>query len=555
MIGTIRKHSAWLWWVVAGLTIVSFVIFMGNGGTRNGGARNGGYGILYGKTVTPEQVEAARRDFYLFYWRHYHEFPNRSSLTQADMDAEIYKRLLLMAKARSLGIHVDADQAATVADEFLAALGKKGQTVPMTMFTDKVLTPEGLTVADFQRFIADDVAIEQMVHSMGLPGALITPQEAAALYERDNQEYSTEAVFFSATNYMSQVTVTPAAVSRFYTNHMAAYRLPDRVQIRYVAFELTNFMAAAEKKLGSTNVTAQADAYYAQHGTDAVPDAKTPEEAKAKIREMILRQEAAKEAGEQARQFVNTLFAMEPVDPENLVRLAQTNGLAVHTPAPFSATEGPEDFAAPAELVETAFKLTPDSPYAKPILGTEAVYVIGLDKQLPSAIQPFDDIQTRVAEDYKEFEGAQKARATGTNFWVVATIQMSGGKSFAQVAFSNGQTPLALKPFSLSSEEIPEAEGHAEVAQLKQAAFTTALGHVCSLVSTADGGFVLYVKSILPVDEQDKASQMPRYLAQLRRSRENEAFNLWLQSEANRELRNTPVYDEMMREKSAPGSR
>jgi len=34
-------------------------------------------------------------------------------------------------------------------------------------------------------------------------------------------------------------------------------------------------------------------------------------------------------------------------------------------------------------------------------------------------------------------------------------------------------------------------------------------------------------------------------VSQMRRGRENEAFNLWLQSEANRELRNTPVYNEM----------
>ena len=46
MIGTIRKHSKWLWWIIAGLTIISFVVFMGSGPAgRNGGVRSsGGYG-------------------------------------------------------------------------------------------------------------------------------------------------------------------------------------------------------------------------------------------------------------------------------------------------------------------------------------------------------------------------------------------------------------------------------------------------------------------------------------------------------------------------------
>jgi hypothetical protein len=38
---------------------------------------------------------------------------------------------------------------------------------------------------------------------------------------------------------------------------------------------------------------------------------------------------------------------------------------------------------------------------------------------------------------------------------------------------------------------------------------------------------------------------LPQFTTQVRRARQNEAFNLWLQSEANRELRNTPVYAEL----------
>ena len=62
---------------------------------------------------------------------------------------------------------------------------------------------------------------------------------------------------------------------------------------------------------------------------------------------------------------------------------------------------------------------------------------------------------------------------------------------------------------------------------------------------TPDGGFVLLVQSQLPLDLAKKTADMPQFLAQVRRARQNEAFNLWLQSEANRELRNTPVYAEL----------
>lgn len=101
---------------------------------------------------------------------------------------------------------------------------------------------------------------------------------------------------------------------------------------------------------------------------------------------------------------------------------------------------------------------------------------------------------------------------------------------------------------------MPEAEGHAEAGEIKNAAFYTKPGHISQFVPTADGGFVLFVQAMLPVDEAAKRATLPRFLAQERNQRENEAFNLWLQAEANRELKSTPVYDELMGKKPAPNS-
>jgi len=45
---------------------------------------------------------------------------------------------------------------------------------------------------------------------------------------------------------------------------------------------------------------------------------------------------------------------------------------------------------------------------------------------------------------------------------------------------------------------------------------------------------------MLPVDAAKKAADLPEFIAQLRRERISEAFNVWLQGEANREFRNIP---------------
>jgi hypothetical protein len=144
-----------------------------------------------------------------------------------------------------------------------------------------------------------------------------------------------------------------------------------------------------------------------------------------------------------------------------------------------------------------------------------------------------------------------KARAEATNFYYSSVVQMATGKTFAQVAVAAGQAPVALRPFSLSSQEIPEVEGHVQLSQIKNAAFSTSPGHISPVEATQEGAFMLYVKALLPVDEATKNADLPQFLAQIRRNRQNEAFDRWLMVEENRELANTPVAAEVKGEKSA----
>src|SRR5208337_1473378 len=108
------------------------------------------------------------------------------------------------------------------------------------------------------------------------------------------------AVFFSPSNYLSAVTVTPAAVAQFYTNYLAAYRLPDRVQVSYVEFNVSNYLAQAKAEWAKTNFEEIVAANYQQLSAEYFPDAKTPEAAKARTRELLIRNRALADANQQA---------------------------------------------------------------------------------------------------------------------------------------------------------------------------------------------------------------------------------------------------------------
>jgi hypothetical protein len=544
MIGTIRKHSKWLWIVIAGLTIFSFVVFMGSGPVRNGNGPSSSnpYGVIYGHPITLQEYVEARNAFFIFYRLHYGQWPDKSpNMTQDDIQRETYIRLLLSQKAAKLDIHVSESALVTAAADFLRSVGGKGQPMPMQEFVKQVLDPEGLTANDLQNFLRGELVVQQLIQTLGLSGALVTPQEAGMIYDRENQDVSAQVVFFSASNYLAKATVTPAVIGEFYTNNMAAYREPDRVQVSYVAFEVTNYLAQSKAEWAKTNLEQVVNAYYAQNPAQYA-DAKTPDEAKEKIRETLIHNRALMDARQDANEFATTLFAIEPVKLENFAAQAKQKNLAVHVTRPFDAERGPMEFDAPQAFTKAAFGLSTDVPFAGPVIGQDGVYVLALGAQFPSAIPSLAEIHAQVARDAQQQVAVGLARSAGTNFYYSVVVQMATGKTFAQAAIASAQTPVVLPPFSLSTADLPELGDHASIRQIKQAAFTTTPGKTSNFIPTADGGFVMFVQEMLPVDQTKKTADMPQFLAQIRRARQNEAFNLWIQGEANRELRSTPFY-------------
>ncbi|HEY5298387.1 MAG TPA: peptidyl-prolyl cis-trans isomerase [Verrucomicrobiae bacterium] len=553
MIGTIRKHSKWLWLVIAALTIISFVYYF-NPSQRMSSGNGGGssnFGSIYGQQISLDEYQSAQREFYIFYLFHNGTWPDKS-ISQSDLQREVYLRLLILKKAAKLGVHVSDDEAAARANEMLHSqelarvLHVKGESVPLDAFVKQVLQPQGLSADDFENFARHDIVIQELVQALGLSGDLVTPQEAAALYAQEHQEFSAQIVFFSASNYVSQVTVTPAAVAQFYTNYLAEYRVPDRVQVSYVEFNVTNYLAQAQAELEKTNLDEIIEADYDQLPTNYFPDVKTPAEGKAKVREILIRQRALSDAHIQANAFATTVFQTDPAKPENLALVAKQKGLTVQTTAPFDSETGPSEFSAPADFTKAAFGLAPDEPFAGPLVAPDGIYIIAYDRQLPGEILPFSQIHARVTHDFQIAQATALAQRAGTNFSRTLTADLANGKNFAAACVAAGMPPQTLPPFSLSTSELPEIGDRAELNQLKQAAFTAATGHASGFEQTADGGFILFVQSRLAADPTAMNADLPQFTAALRRSRADEAFQNWLNQEANRELRNTPLFKDQL---------
>lgn len=542
MFGTIRKHQTWLWVVVATITIVSFVVFF-NPSNRGSGSSRGAanLGSINGERISEDDFYNARKevDLQYFFMSGGNWINNEADAKKAGFDLEqrTYARLLLIQKEDQLGIHVSSEMAGQFATDMLHQFGSPAA------FVEKALAPRGLDMGDLDRFVRHELGIQEMISTIGMSGKLVTPQEAQALYVREHEELSTEALFFDASNYISAVSAPAEAVSQFYTNHIPEYEIPERVQVTYVKFGYSNRLAKAEQEM--TNLTEIVEANLQRMGSNYVRYGKTPEEAKAKIREEILMQRVLPEVRKEANTFAGPLF--EPKSPPTLEQLANTNGLSANVTPPFDIAAGPTNLDVGSEFTRAAFALTAERPVAEPVVSRDGVYVISFKNRLPREIPPLEKIHDQVVADYKYNQGVILARKAGEEFARTLTNSLAQGKSFDAISSQAKLKPVALPPFSISTRSLPEAEEHIPLngtrtrLGLKDIAFSTLPAKASGFHETNEGGIIVYVKGKLPLDEAKMKSELPAFTAYVRQNRSREAFDAWFRKEAERGLMDTPL--------------
>jgi hypothetical protein len=326
---------------------------------------------------------------------------------------------------------------------------------------------------------------------------------------------------------------------------MSGYRIPERIQVSYVKFDVTNFMADADQQIAKlTNFSAMVDQVYRQRGTNFYKETLTVDEAKARIRAEMRHELATVAARKKANDFASDLFDMKPQRPENLAGLAQSNGLTARISAPFANDFPPDEIGPVKGFLTAAFALTPEEPFAGPIsspTSPTAVYVIALDKKIPSEIPPLERIRAQVEADSKLTQAAMLARRAGVQFALSLTNGLAQGKTFAGICTDAKVKPTLIPPLSLSTRELPEGIEQVTLDQLKQIVFDTPVGKSSGFVPTREGGLVIYVQQRLPLDEAAMRAEMPAFMNSVRQARQNEALNFWYRKEAEKSLRDTPL--------------
>ena len=543
----IRRHQKWLWILISAAVIISFVAFFSPTQQMQGGGDGGDLratiGTMYGDPITARDYYDAVREVQLDYLFRQGNWPENDQFAQqmGIVERETRARLLLTRKLKDHNIQVDDKAAAEWIRTFFADRETK-QYNPETLnrVMELILKRPGMKEADFERYVRHQAGIEHLAAVAGTAGRIVTPQEVERALRQDREKIDTKVVTFALSNYMAKVQTTPEAIATYYTNAVARYRLPERVQLSYVAFPASNYLAVADQKMAAdTNLNQEIDMAYLQRGPQFFtgPDGQplTAEAAKQQLRDQLRKQTALTEAKREAFAFATDLEKTptqpNPANPaEPLEKLAASKGLTPRVTQPFSQFEGPAELPGlPEQFTRMAFMLSAEEPIVpEPIEGEEAIYLFGFKTKLQSEIQPLDAIRDQVTEDYRRGEGLKMARESANAFVAAMTNAAPGTANFDAAAQQYGLAAVDLPPASRqASEPIENLPPLIDAGALRSAASDLKPGEVSPYVPTREGGFVVMLEKVIPPSDEEVQRELPRFAQEYRRRQAAEAFNDW----------------------------
>lgn len=566
MFGTLRKHRNWVLVIIIAFMVVPLLYWTDQTGGRGGGGGGATGPKVNGKTITAKMIEDYAREVRLLYFLNFRKWPEedreRAQQIGFDLENEAYLRLFRVAKAEEMGVEVSDD---LLRDLTIRLLGDPAQGgMPVDKFAREVLSQSSppLTLDDFERFVTHDAAIQQLGSAVGAAGRLVTMDEAEEAYRRERQELAGDIVFFSLSNYLNKVVITNGALSNFFTMQAARYRVPERVRVSYIEFPKTNFIAEANERLAAiTNLDFQLRDIYYKAGTNAFKDTNgnlMPEaEALTQIKEDQRDRLALSLAARRANEVANKLYDKQPLTLEAFEKTAEEEKFPTGVTMPFDIEEGPTNLVVSERFAQEAFQLDPtNKPVSfQPIGGSNGVYLIALKEKISGRPQAFGEVREKVEEDYKRFNAFTLARSSATNFIAQVTNSMPQ-KSFGEVAQQLGLKAETLPPISQNSQSLTNLEERLNARQLTSIMFSTEPGNVTPYIpNPPDGGYVAYVKSKLPIDEQKMREELPRFVAEMRYQRQNEIFNQWFRKQVEKEtwLRDLLEKNRQAKQPAQPG--
>ena len=549
MTNTFRRHHKTVMWIIIVATIVTFVYYLTPNAQKTGGG--GGRttfapaGTIDGEKISQPQFDMALQEAKVAVRMNTGRWPTQETAEQLRYVA--FQELCIQARLKELGLEVPLEATAALTRSIFGV--GPGQTMSKEMFEKFVrgeLNEKGrVSEEDFYHWVRDQAGTAMLVKLYGMNGELINTNEVESLFRRNHEMMTVEMARFPMSNYLAQVTPTDQDIQGLYAKRQAAYRLPEREQLNYIFFNITNYLTAADAMMaGNSNLDSQVERTYLQQEAgfwkDEAGNQLSAEAAKAKIKAESRLGVRPAGGGKQLPAGDSTVFGWAQKQTGSTHQQGGTGSIrgeqraergdhgAVRRGEP--ARGVPELYPEDKNMLFQLSTNTPDDQY-KFGQASNGYFYLGLERKLPSENQPLEAVRAKVTEDYRRQKATELALHDGTNFEAVAREGLIKGMSFEEICAGQKIKPETLTPFSRETSSSRKSRTRRSLITSRALAYQLPKNQIAPFEQTGPDGFVVYLKERTPVDEFIVQRDLPEFLATQRSLRQSAAFSFWLGQE------------------------
>ena len=492
----LQKHYKWLFSLLLGVIIISFVFTIGAPGISRGEKRE--KREFYGFDLNSQRdMDALIRGSYLSALFATGQPPYNKQF----MQEEALARAFLLHLVSLIGLPLPKEQQLT---DFIKTrpffADEEGDFDPENYkkFLDSLKENPYMSSAFVREILMDDYRIERLKKIMEGPG-FVLPAEAKMYVSNLHTSFNLSVVEMDFEKFNPTIEVTDKNINAFLDSNQKQYEEQPGVLASYVTFNYSAFKptGSSEKELQdfydkNKNLFKEGDK-VAEFLT--VKDRVKNEWAKSKSKQL---------AGKAASDFTLHLYDKNiKFKSQAFADLIKKNHLEIKVLSKYSRTEMPKNTNLPNELLSQAFLLNENQYFSDPVNTADGVVVLFFEKLFPAYVPPMAAIREKITADYKASEKARLFNEEGKFIKDRLVKAVSQGKTFADAA---KELNLSIKEYKDISYLNKKADVDPSVFGLLSKLHQ---GDVSPMVPSKKGGLLVYVshKKVSAISESSEDFQ------------------------------------------------
>lgn len=398
MLNLMRKHARnWLMKIILGIIIVVFIFYFGSMGDKQRAER---IAMIDGKPIVYADFQREYQKLVDVYRQRFgqgltDEMLKTLNLKQQALDNLVNQAVVLL-KAEAMNVVVTDEEvkAMILAYPGFQRSGAFDQrTYEQTLRSNKMTPDEFETI---QRTMLIAMRVEDLIRG----GVRVSDQEVHDLYRMQNEKVNVDFIQISPKTFTGGIKTAPADLEAFLKSQEAQFRVPEQVQIKYLAFMGRDYAAAS--KVSDADV----DDYYERHKDQWTKDKKVQPltEVRGRIVAELGLVKGMYAAADEAKKAHDTIY-----QEENFDAYSAQKKLTVRTTGLFGLNAPPPEFRSMADFGKIVSGLQKNE-ISRVLQGENGYYVVMLVDRKAPYLPALKEIEPEVEKQYRETEAKRLAK-------------------------------------------------------------------------------------------------------------------------------------------------